>query len=124
MKKILKGSIFILALMLCNLTWAQSNSSVPSQGTQDWTLVETQKNVGISFSKISVNGTYYLAIQLENKSENAISLIWSVSKDGASLVSETPNTLQVGSSITLFDATRLIPIGEHESYDAYRVQIR
>jgi len=124
MKKLLPGSIFILTLMLSNLSWAQNNSMTSSPKAQEWTLVETQKNVEISFSKMNVNGVFYLAIQMENKSDQAIDLTWSVSKNGTELAPNASNKIAGGSTITLFDATRLIAIGENESFDAYTVHIR
>lgn len=124
MKKILSGTIFVLALMFCNLTLAQGNSKGSIQNMQEWTLVETQKNVEISFSKMNVNGVFYLAIQMENKSDQAIDLTWSVSKNGTELAPNASNKIAGGSTITLFDATRLIAIGENESFDAYTVHIR
>lgn len=124
MRRLLPGTIFVLTLMLCNLSLAQSNSNGSVQKTQEWTLIETQKNVEISYSKMNVNGVFYLAIQMENNSDQVIDLTWSVSKNGAELLPNATNKIEGGSTITLFDATRLITIGENESFDAYTVHIR
>ncbi len=124
MKKYLFGTLLLIGIANYNTSFAQSSLGQAGENpTSKWTETEIQNDIVISFSKINIEGVMYLAIQLENPTNQVQEIVWSLLKGKDILIDNVENSIEASSKIEIFDATQLIPFEENNSYADYSIQL-
>lgn len=83
----------------------------------NWTTIQEENGVTISFSEYEINGVTYLKVKLENTTAAAVNLSIDVKKKSELLVAAFSTSIAPNSSIELTDYNSIvIPIQNGETY--------
>ena len=125
--KLLSAFAFVGSMMMAPTTFAQEteshNHQVHQHVTHDWTEIETQQGITISYATINENGQDFLRIQLENTTNEFIEVIWSLQNGNNEIINETSVRLWENASL-IYDETELIPVQNNVLLTDFKLTIK
>jgi hypothetical protein len=130
---LLLPAAFVLALSSHSASAANHELStviIPKDkiGT-DWTFIQAEYGVSISYSKITVGDEQFLSIQFANTTNVAIDFVWSMTKNNEPVVitademSEAKIQLAPNHS-EILDGTYLISMNSSDEFSDFRITLQ
>lgn len=124
-KKLL--NVMLLSCILTTTAFTQStvhqhhNHEVVGEKSFEWTKVQNNEGIVVSFANHEMDGKNYLRIRFENTTNEFAQIAWVLKKNNQVLINETSNEILDNGS-TMYDETKLIPINEGESFENFSIQ--